>query len=103
MLMTKSLLIITLNKQLPLHSYLNVELAVNSMLGCMASALEDGERIEIRGFGSFDLHNRPARLRRNPKTGEAVFLPTKTVVHFKPSKEIPHRVNVSSGHYGIVE
>ena len=47
----------------------------------MADALVQGERVEIRGFGSFDLHHRPPRIGRNPKTGEAVNLPAKVAVH----------------------
>jgi integration host factor subunit beta len=59
----------------------------------MSSALTQGERIEIRGFGSFSLHFRPPRLGRNPKTGESVALPGKYVPHFKPGKELRDRVN----------
>lgn len=59
----------------------------------MSSSLADGKRIEIRGFGSFSLHYRPARTGRNPKTGEAVQLSGKHVPHFKPGKELRDRVN----------
>ena len=58
----------------------------------MASTLAKGERIEIRGFGSFNLHFRPPRLGRNPKTGESVALASKHVPHFKPGKELRERV-----------
>ncbi len=51
------------------------------------------ERVEIRGFGSFALHHRPARVGRNPKTGEPVQIPPKRVPHFKPGKEMRERVN----------
>ena len=74
----------------------DVELAVKSMLEQMTHALADGERIEIRGFGSFSLHFRPPRMGRNPKTGDAVALPGKHVPHFKPGKELRERVNGSS-------
>ena len=55
--------------------------------------LATGERIEIRGFGSFSLHFRPPRQGRNPKTGEAVALAGKHVPHFKPGKDLRERVN----------
>ena len=71
----------------------DVELAVKNLLEQMTNALAAGERIEIRGFGSFSLHYRPARMGRNPKTGEAVALPGKHVPHFKPGKELRERVN----------
>lgn len=71
----------------------DVELAVNSVLEMMSGALSGGNRIEIRGFGSFSLHYRPPRIGRNPKTGEAVSLPGKHVPHFKPGKELRERVN----------
>jgi integration host factor subunit beta len=57
-------------------------------------ALSHGERIEVRGFGSFALHYRPSRIGRNPKTGEAVALPGKHVPHFKPGKELRERVDL---------
>ena len=71
----------------------DVELAVKSLLEQMSQALSVGERIEIRGFGSFSLHYRPPRMGRNPKTGDAVALPGKHVPHFKPGKELRERVN----------
>jgi integration host factor subunit beta len=71
----------------------DVDLAVKSLLEMMGGALSDGERIEIRGFGSFSLHYRPPRTGRNPKTGEPVALPGKHVPHFKPGKELRDRVS----------
>jgi integration host factor subunit beta len=59
----------------------------------MSNALATGERIEVRGFGSFSLHYRPPRVGRNPKTGDAVALAGKHVPHFKPGKELRDRVN----------
>ena len=59
----------------------------------MACTLQQGERIEIRGFGSFSLHYRAPRVGRNPKTGEKVELLGKSVPHFKPGKELRERVN----------
>jgi integration host factor subunit beta len=65
------------------------------MLDHMAQALAEGERIEIRGFGSFSLHYRSPRVGRNPKTGESVELEGKYVPHFKPGKELRESVNDS--------
>ncbi len=71
----------------------DVELAVKTMLEQMSHTLASGERIEIRGFGSFSLHYRAPRIGRNPKTGESVGLAGKHVPHFKPGKELRDRVN----------
>ena len=93
--MTKSELIDSLAE---LHKHLkheDVELAVKSILEQMSTALADGDRIEIRGFGSFSLHYRAPRMGRNPKTGEAVALPGKHVPHFKPGKLLRERVDYS--------
>jgi len=79
------------------------DLALNCMLKQMADALAQGQRIEIRGFGSFYLHHRPARIARNPKTGAAVDLPAKVVVHFKPGKEMRGRVDAARDQCGITE
>ena len=91
--MTKSELIESIarkQKHLPAK---DVELAVKHLLDVMGDALADGERIEIRGFGSFSLHYRPPRLGRNPKTGDAVALSGKHVPHFKPGKDLRERAN----------
>ena len=91
--MTKSQLIELLSAR---HSQLapkDAELAVKTMLDAMALTLASGNRIEIRGFGSFSLHYRPPRLGRNPKTGDSVALPAKHVPHFKPGKELRERVS----------
>lgn len=91
--MTKSELIEALaSRQLHLAAN-DVELAVKSLLQQMSQALAEGDRIEIRGFGSFSLHFRPPRMGRNPKTGDAVALQGKHVPHFKPGKELRERVN----------
>lgn len=91
--MTKSELIERLIDAHPELSVKDVELAVKTMLDHMTDALSTGERIEIRGFGSFSLHYRAPRMGRNPKTGEAVPLPAKHVPHFKPGKELRDQVN----------
>ncbi|MCP4791698.1 MAG: integration host factor subunit beta [Gammaproteobacteria bacterium] len=74
----------------------DLEVAVKSLLEHMTEALEDGDRIEIRGFGSFSLHHRAPRIGRNPKTGESVSLAAKRVPHFKPGKELRDLVNASA-------
>jgi integration host factor subunit beta len=91
--MTKSELIEVIAKEQSHLAYRDVELAIKCMIEQMSQALASGDRIEIRGFGSFSLHFRPPRLGRNPKTGEAVALAGKHVPHFKPGKELRERVN----------
>ncbi len=90
---TKSELIERIAQKQMQLAYKDVELAVKSILEHMAQTLASGERIEIRGFGSFSLHYRPARVGRNPKSGEPVSLPAKHVPHFKPGKELRDRVD----------
>ncbi|MFT7685861.1 MAG: integration host factor subunit beta [Candidatus Azotimanducaceae bacterium] len=92
--MTKSELIERIAVVQTQLSVKDVELAVKMILEHLAEALAEGERIEIRGFGSFSLHYREARLGRNPKTGEKVELVGKYVPHFKPGKELKDRVNL---------
>lgn len=91
--MTKSELIEILSRRQPHLKADDVDLAVKSLLEMMGGALAQGERIEIRGFGSFSLHYRPPRVGRNPKTGDSVALPAKHVPHFKPGKELRERVS----------
>lgn len=91
--MTKSELIDLLAQRHPHLPADDVEWAVRALIAMMSDALSRGERIEIRGFGSFSLHYRPARLGRNPKTGESVRLAGKYIPHFKPGKELRERVN----------
>lgn len=91
--MTKSELIEILSAR---HSQLapkDAELAVKTMLDAMSQSLAQGDRIEIRGFGSFGLNYRPPRTGRNPKTGEKVQVPKKYVPHFKAGKELRERVD----------
>ena len=90
--MTKSELIEILARRQSHLEAEDVDLAVKSLLEMMGGALASGDRIEIRGFGSFSLHYRPPRLGRNPKTGDSVALPGKHVPHFKPGKELRERV-----------
>jgi integration host factor subunit beta len=97
--MTKSELIERIAARQPQLSLKDVELAVKAVLEQMSQTLATGERIEIRGFGSFSLHFREPRQGRNPKTGEAVELTGKHVPHFKPGKEMRERVNLSIQNY----
>ncbi len=91
--MTKSELIEVIAREQSHLAYRDVELAVKCMIEQMSQSLAGGDRIEIRGFGSFSLHYRPPRVGRNPKTGESVHLAGKYVPHFKPGKELRERVN----------
>ncbi|RDV27586.1 integration host factor subunit beta [Alteromonas aestuariivivens] len=93
--MTKSELIERLADQARQIPAKELELAIKEMLEQMAQTLQKGDRIEIRGFGSFSLHYRAPRVGRNPKTGETVELDGKYVPHFKPGKELRERVNDS--------
>ena len=92
--MTKSELIELIATNQNQLSIKDVELAVKAIIEQMAETLATGERIEIRGFGSFSLHYRAPRIGRNPKTGESVGLAGKYVPHFKPGKELRDRVNL---------
>ncbi|MGR3808471.1 integration host factor subunit beta [Testudinibacter sp. P80/BLE/0925] len=94
--MTKSELIESLIQQNHTIPVKSVENAVKSILESMSQTLENGDRIEIRGFGSFSLHYRQPRVGRNPKTGDKVDLDAKYVPHFKAGKELRERVNQSN-------
>ena len=76
---------------------------INHILELMSSALIQGKRIEIRGFGSFSLHYRPPRNAHNPKTGEKVVTEPKYSPHFKPGKELRERVNASKELHPIIK
>jgi len=90
---TRSEIIDHLVDRQPHLAHRDVELAVKTILDSMSGAFERGERIEIRGFGSFSLHYRRARVGRNPKTGESVTVEEKYSPHFKPGKELKERVD----------
>ncbi len=93
--MTKSEFIEALAQKQSQLPYKDVETAVKSILEHIGLTLASGDRVEIRGFGSFSLRYRPARTARNPKTGDLVTLPSKHVPHFKPGTELRDRVNKS--------
>lgn len=92
--MTKSELIAKLAERQPQLVAKDAELAVKTILDAMARSLSQGQRIEIRGFGSFDLNYRPPRVGRNPKSGTQVTVPEKYVPHFKAGKELRERVDL---------
>lgn len=73
----------------------DIEMAVKIIQEQMIDSLASGDRIEVRGFGSFSLNYRRPKMARNPKTGQAVPLPGRYVVHFKPGKELRERVRTS--------
>lgn len=91
--MTKSELIARLAARYPQLVAKDAELAVKTVLEAMATSLAQGQRIEIRGFGSFSLNYRPPRTGRNPKTAAKVNVPEKHVPHFKAGKELRERVD----------
>ena len=95
--MTKSELINRLAERFPQLGAKDADFAVKVLLDALADALAHGQRVEIRGFGSFSLNYRPPRAGRNPKTGEQVRVPEKYVPHFKAGKELRERVDSHRG------
>ena len=91
--MTKSELIARLADRFPQLVAKDADFAVKMILDAMSEALVQGDRIEIRGFGSFALNYRPPRTGRNPKSGDRVSVPAKWVPHFKAGKELRERVD----------
>ncbi len=91
--MTKSELVASLAEKCPELTRKHAELVVNTVFDSMRDALARGERIEIRGLGSFQVRERTARRGRNPKTGEGVAIDDKRVPFFKVGKELRERVN----------
>ena len=99
--MTRAELIQRIALKQPHLTERDVELAVKRMLEQMTVCLADGGRIEIRGFASFSLRFRPARIGRNPGTGSPVPVPARYVLYFKPGKRLCERVNREEG--GAIE
>lgn len=98
--MTKSELIAALAARYPQLAARDTDYAVKTMLDAMTQALASGQRIEIRGFGSFSLSQRSPRVGRNPKSGEQVLVPGKQVPHFKAGKELRERVDLAGNEPG---
>ena len=95
--MTKSDIIARLAERFPQLVAKDADFAVKMILDAMSEALAKGDRIEIRGFGSFSLNYRPPRVGRNPKSGDKVSVPEKWVPHFKAGKELRERVDSALG------
>jgi integration host factor subunit beta len=100
--MTRSELITILAERFPKLPLRDTDFAVKTILDSMTKSLAEGQRIEIRGFGSFSLTRRPPRVGRNPKSGEQVMVPEKSVPHFKPGKELRERVDLSASKFPII-
>ncbi|CWW89812.1 integration host factor subunit beta [Haemophilus influenzae] len=94
--MTKSELMEKLLAKQPTLPAKEIENMVKDILEFISQSLENGDRVEIRGFGSFSLHHRQPRLGRNPKTGDSVNLSAKSVPYFKAGKELKARVDVKA-------
>ena len=93
--MTRSDLIAALAARFPKLMDKDAEISVKEILDAIGQSLSRGDRVEIRGFGSFALNSRPARIGRNPKTGEKVQVPPKYVPHFKAGKDMRDRIDQS--------
>jgi integration host factor subunit beta len=92
--MTRSDLIDRLAARHPQFTITDVDVAVKALLEALATALAQGRRIEIRGFGSFGLNHQQTRQGRNPRTGQVVLVPAKRRPHFKAGKNLSERVGV---------
>ncbi|MEP3071648.1 integration host factor subunit beta [Maricaulis sp.] len=93
--MIKSELIDKLAEANPHLYHRDVERVVNTILDGITDALAEGDRVELRGFGAFSVRRRPARVGRNPRTGESVAVKEKHVPFFKTGKELRERVDAS--------
>lgn len=91
--MTKSELIERLSRRFPDLKTADTEASVTAILGRITTTLDVGDRVEIRGFGSFDVSERPPRAGRKPKTGERVAVPARRVAHYKAGKDLREAVN----------
>lgn len=94
-MLIKSQLIAELSRQLSYIPEKDIMLGVNHILNMLGDTLSEGNRIEIRGFGSFSLHYRPPRKAHNPKTGEKLVTEPKFAAHFKPGKELRDQINAN--------
>ncbi len=91
--MTRSDLVDQLAARFAQLTHRDAELAVKTILDALSDALENSHRVEIRGFGSFSVSHRPARIGRNPRSGERVVVPEKRMPHFKPGKNLRQLVD----------
>ena len=95
--MTRSDLVQALAERFAQLGHRDAELAVKTILSAIAQALAQGQRVEVRGFGSFTLSERAARMGRNPRSGESVAIEAKRVPHFKPGKALREQVDAGGG------
>lgn len=93
--MTRSDLVEELAARFDQQTQRDAEMAVKTLLDALGSALVQGQRIEVRGFGSFSVTQRAPRMGRNPRSGAAVAIPAKRVPHFKPGKALREAVDSS--------
>ena len=93
MILNRSELIAKLSEKFKSFTTSDIDYSVKKILEHISKSLYSGERVEVRGFGTFSLHNHDSRTARNPKTGELVAVEKRNSVHFKPSKELKSRVN----------
>ena len=91
--MTKSELIEQVASKVNNFSRKDIEVIVDTLLDSMSASLSKGDKVEIRGFGSFKIKERDGRHGRNPKSGENIFIDSKRVPFFKAGKEIRERIN----------
>ncbi len=91
--MTKSELIETIGSRVTSFSRKDIEIIVDTVFQSMTDSLAGGDKVEIRGFGSFKIKKREGRQGRNPKSGESIFIDSKKVPFFKAGKEIRGRIN----------
>jgi integration host factor subunit beta len=90
--MTKAELVEKVSKTMDI-SKKHTEIVVNTIIDSIISTLREGEKVELRGFGSFKIRDRRSRIGRNPKTGEKVDIPGKKIPYFKPGKELKDLLN----------
>ncbi len=91
--MNKSTLVEQVAERIKSLSHKEIDVIIDALFSKMTNALSEGQRIEIRGFGSFELRTRRSRQGRNPKTGQTVFVETRRVPFFKVGKELRERIN----------
>lgn len=94
--MTRSELIQAIAERFPQLNNKDCDVAVKEIMDAICQSLVNGDRVEIRGFGSFSLNYRPSRTGRNPKSGEMVLVPGKYVPHFKAGKELRQQVDLAN-------
>ena len=93
MIINKSDIVTSLSDELESYTISDIDFSIKKILSLMSKSLYSGERIEIRGFGTFSLHHHNSRTARNPKTGDLIALESRSTIHFKPSSELKERVN----------